>query len=187
MKLLRSTLLAGVLTASLAGCTYSEPAPEQESEPSQLSPASTDPAAAVPVTLQGQFQSQGASTTGTATIRVTESGASVQLEDFSTGPGDDVRLVLSPGTAGPGPKGDLELSSSTLIEVGPLPLSRSNSQRIDMDRRMWEAIPGPVRSVVIYNFAELTAYGTANLRETPRSQGARTAVGDHEGLKRPTG
>jgi hypothetical protein len=34
---------------------------------------------------------------------------------------------------------------------------------------MWEAMPEPVRSVVIYNFAEKTAYGTANLMETPHS------------------
>jgi hypothetical protein len=38
-----------------------------------------------------------------------------------------------------------------------------------MDRRMWDAMPEPVRSVVIYNFAEKTAYGTANLTETPGS------------------
>lgn len=124
------------------------------------------------MTLQGQFQSQGATTTGTATIRVTESSAFVQLEYFATAPGDGVRLVLSPGTVHPGPSGEVELSSSTLIEPGPLPLSRSSSQRIEMDPRMWEvweAMPEPVRSVVIYNFAEKTAYGTANLVETPHS------------------
>ena len=169
MKLLRSTLLASLLGSSLAGCTYAETAQDPASESSGPSPTPIATAAAGPVTLQGQFQSQGARTTGTATIRVTESKAFVQLENFATGPGDGVRLVLSPGTVRPGPSGELELSSSTLIELGPQPLSRSSSQRIEMDLRMWEAMPGPVRSVVIYNFAEKTAYGTANLMETPHS------------------
>jgi hypothetical protein len=119
------------------------------------------------LTLQGHFQSQGATTTGTATIHVTDSAAVLQLEDFATGPGEDLRLVLSPGIVGPGPGGELELSSSMLIDLGPLPLSRSSSQRVEMDSRMWEAMPEPVLSVVIYNYAEKTAYGTANLIETP--------------------
>jgi hypothetical protein len=50
----------------------------------------------------------------------------------------------------PGPGGELELSSSTLIELGQLPLSRSSSQRIEMDPRMWEAMPEPIRSVQVF-------------------------------------
>ncbi|WP_235423652.1 DM13 domain-containing protein [Pseudarthrobacter chlorophenolicus] len=121
------------------------------------------------MTLQGQFQSQGATTTGTATIRVTESGAALQLEDFATGPGDSIRLMLSPGTLRPGPTGKPELSSSTLIELGPLRLDRTGSQRIDLEPGRWESMPEPVRSVVIYNYAGRVAYGTANLFEAPPS------------------
>ena len=75
--------------------------------------------------------------------------------------------MLSPGTLGPGPTGEPELSSSTLIELGPL--GRASSQRIDMEPGRWEAMPEPVRSVVIYNYADRAAYGTANLVEAPPS------------------
>ncbi|WP_426762782.1 DM13 domain-containing protein [Pseudarthrobacter sp. 1G09] len=121
------------------------------------------------MTLEGRFQSQGATTTGTATIRVTESGAALQLEGFATGHGDSVRLMLSPGVLRPGPTGEPELSSSTLIELGPLPLNRASSQRIDLEPGMWESMPEPARSVVIYNYADRAAYGTANLVEAPPS------------------
>lgn len=167
MKLLRSVLLTGVVAAALAGCTYSDPVPGQGSAQSARPSVSSPTSIAVPVTLRGQFQSQGAITTGTATIRVTDSGAVLQIEDFATGTADDLRLALSPGTLRPGSDGELELSSSTLIELGPL--SQSGSQRVDMDARMWTAMPAPVRSVVIYNYADKTAYGTANLTETEGS------------------
>lgn len=169
MKLFRSTLVVSLLVFGLAGCTYAEPVPDRVSEQGVPSPTSTATTPAIPVKLQGQFQSQGAATTGTATIHVTEASAYVQLDDFSTGSGDSVRLVLSPGTVRPGPGGELELSSSTFIDLGPSPLSQSSSQRIEMDPKMWKSMPGPVRSVVIYNFAEKTAYGAANLIEMPHS------------------
>lgn len=169
MKLLRSTLLLCLLASGLAGCTYTESAPEPAREPSQPSATPMGSPAAVPLTLQGQFQSQGATTTGTATIRVTESGAALQLEDFATGPGDSIRLMLSPGTLRPGPTREPELSSSTLIELGPLRLDRAGSQRIDLEPGRWESMPEPVRSVVIYNYADRVAYGTANLVEAPPS------------------
>ncbi len=167
MHSVRSLLLTSILALSLVGCTYSDPVLSREA--SRAAPLREPHRRGGPVTLQGQFQSQGAPTTGTATIRVTDSGAVLQLEDFATGPGDILRLMLSPGIGGPGPGGELQLSSSTLIELGPLPLARSSSQRVDMDSRMWESMPKPVRSVVIYNNAEKTAYGTANLTEAPRS------------------
>ena len=68
------------------------------------------------------------------------------------------------------PGGEIELSSSTLIDLGTLPHSRSSSPRVEIDARMWTAMPEPVRSVVIYNYAEKTAHGTANLTE---KQGSR--------------
>lgn len=167
MKLLRSALLTSVMAAGLAGCTYPDPVPEQVSAQSEPPSSSSPTSTAIPVTLQGQFQSQGAITTGTATIHVTDSGAVLQIEDFATGTAEDLRLALSPGTLGPGSDGEFELSSSTLIELGPL--SQSGSQRVDMDSRMWATMPEPVRSVVIYNYADKTAYGTANLTETEGS------------------
>jgi hypothetical protein len=96
-----------------------------------------------------------------ATIRVTDTGAVLELKEFSTAPGVDLRIMLSPGTLSPGANGEAGLTSSTLIDLAPL--SDQPSQRIDMDIKMWSALPAPVRSVVIYNYADRTAHGTANL------------------------
>jgi hypothetical protein len=167
MKLLRSALLTIAVAAGLAGCTYSDPVSERGSAQSVPSSSSSPTSTAVAVTLRGRFQSQGAITTGTATIRVTGSGAVLQIDDFATGTAKDLRLALSPGILGPGSDGEPGLSSSTLIELGPL--SQSGSQRVDMDSRMWAAMPEPVRSVVIYSYADKTAYGTANLTEAQGS------------------
>ena len=161
----RSMLLAGILVAGLTGCTYSYTGAEP---PGGQSTSTPDPGLAAPdapVTLQGQFQSQGAVTTGTATIRTSASGAVLQLSDFATGPAADLRLALSPGTAIPGPQGDLELSSSTLFELAPQPLGNAGSHRIEISTGMWEAMPKPVRSVVVYNYTDRTVYGTANLTQ----------------------
>lgn len=67
-------------------------------------------------------------------------------------------------TDSPAPStGELGLTSQDLIELGRL--DESGSQRVDMDIRLWSSLPSPVRSVVIYNYAERIAYGTANLTD----------------------
>lgn len=115
--------------------------------------------------IGGKFQSQAAVTTGSATLRVTDAGAVLQLKDFATEQGGDLRLMLSPGTLSPDASGGLGLTSTTLIDVGPL--DHTADQRVDMDSRMWSTLPEPVRSVVIYDIADRTAFGTANLVALP--------------------
>ncbi|WP_461190273.1 DM13 domain-containing protein [Arthrobacter sp. Z4-13] len=117
------------------------------------------------MTLEGKFQSQAAVTDGSATIHVTDTGAVLQLKDFSTGPGEDLRLMLSPGTLRPNDEGDLALTSTELLDLGPL--NDTASRGIQMDTKMWSSIRAPIRSVVIHNYAERTAYGTANLTQQP--------------------
>lgn len=164
MKLLKPALIAGALAAGLTGCTYSDPGSEAGSTPTNSPSSSANPRPSItPVTLEGNFQSQAAVTSGLATIRVTEAGAVLQLTDLSTEPAEDLRLMLSPGRLIPDGKGELGLSSAELIDLGPI--SDDPSHRIDMDTRMWSSIPSPVRSVVIYNYADRTAYGTANLSD----------------------
>lgn len=164
MELLQPALLAGVIAAILTGCTYPDPASEAGSAPAGSPSSSSGPAlSAAPVTLEGNFQSQAAATSGLATIRVTETGAVLQLKDLSTGAGEDLRLMLSPGTLSLDAKGEPGLTSTILIELGPL--GDGASQRIDMDAKMWSSLPSPVRSVVIYNYADRTAHGTANLTQ----------------------
>lgn len=106
-----------------------------------------------------------AAITGSAVIHVTETGAVLQLKDFSTAPGGDLRLMLSPGTLSPNDKGDLALTSSELLDFGPL--DDTASLGIHMDTKMWSSLRSPIRSVVIYNYADRTAYGTANLTKQP--------------------
>jgi hypothetical protein len=115
------------------------------------------------MTLSGNFQSQAVVTSGSVTVRLTETSAVLQLKDVSTGQGEDLRLMLSPGTLSPDATGELGLTSPDLIELGPL--DDSGSQRVEMDIRRWSSLPSPVRSVVIYNYADRTAYGTANLTD----------------------
>lgn len=158
MKVIQSAALSVVLAAGLAGCTDSGP---QQQGPT-VEPAPGVPSSAGPVTLSGQFQSQGAVTTGTVTIHVTKAGAVLQLESLATGSGDDLRLMLSPGTLVPGTGGSAGLSSTKLIELGPL---TGAGQRVEMDAARWAALREPIRSVVIYDYAGKTALGTANLQE----------------------
>lgn len=101
MKLVRLSLLAGILTAGLTGCTYSDPVPEQETRQVE-SPATPSSALSESVILEGNFQSQGAATTGTATLEVSDSGAVLRLEKMATDPGKDLRVMLSPGILTPG-------------------------------------------------------------------------------------
>lgn len=163
MKLLGPALIAGALAASLTGCTYPDPTTEAGTPHTDSPPPSPPATFTTPMTLEGQFQSQGAVTSGSAIIRVSETGAVLQLQEVSTEPGEDLRLMLSPGTLSPNAQGELGLTSSTFIELGPL--TGTPDQRIDVDAKRWSMMPEPVRSVVIYNYAERTAYGTANLAD----------------------
>ncbi|MEV7636919.1 hypothetical protein AB0N71_12185 [Pseudarthrobacter enclensis] len=49
--------------------------------------------------------------------------------------------------------------------MGPQPLGNAGSHRIEISTGMWEAMPKPVRSVVVYNYTDRTVYGTANLTQ----------------------
>lgn len=163
LVLLRRTLIAGFLVASLAGCTYSGPASEAGGTTKEPPAPSSSAPSTAPTAFEGKFQSQAVVTSGSVTVNLTETSAVLQLKDISTGQGDDLRLMLSPGTLSPTASGELGLTSTDLIELGQL--DRTGSQRVEMDIRQWSSLPSPVRSVVIYNYADRTAYGTANLTD----------------------
>jgi hypothetical protein len=113
--------------------------------------------------MQGPFQSLTAATSGTATLEVNESGAVVQLEDMTTEPGKDLRVMLSPGTLAAGPGGELEVSSTKMIEIGPL--RAGATQRFVMDSQMWAAMQEPVRTVLIYDYSAKNTRGAAVLSD----------------------
>ncbi len=113
--------------------------------------------------MQGTFQSLADATTGTATLEVNESGAVLQLEDMSTGPGKDLRVMLSPGTLAARAGGELEVSSTKMIEIGPF--RAGATQRFVMDSQMWTAMEEPVRSVLIYDYSAKNTRGAAALSD----------------------
>jgi hypothetical protein len=113
--------------------------------------------------MQGSFQSLAASTSGTATLEVNETGAVLQLEDMETETGKDLRVVLSPGNFAAGAGGELELPSTRMIEIGPF---RAGAiQRFVMDGPMWAAMQEPVRSVLIYHYSAKNTRGAAVLSD----------------------
>ena len=94
------------LGAALTGCTYANSPPGARSAPAQPSAHSAPAPTSTAFALEGKFESQAALTSGSATLSVTDKGAVLQLEDFSTEPGENLRLMLSPGTLGPDAMGD---------------------------------------------------------------------------------
>lgn len=165
MRALRIALAGGAIAASLAGCTYSDlPAGSGQTSAATAPAAATASPAALPVVLEGKFQSQAFATNGTASIRVTESALTLELRDFSTEDTGDLSVVFSPGTLSPAAGGELGLTSDQLNVIADLK-SASGAQVYELDARMWDALPAAARSVVIYNFRDRVAYGTANLTQ----------------------
>lgn len=169
MKASRIALSAGVIAIAIAGCTYSDvPAERGQTNVGPAPAATTNSPSNVPVVLEGTFQSQAFPTTGTATIRATDSTLTLELKDFSTENDGELTVVFSPGTLSPNAEGGLGLTSDQLIVMADLkPIS--GTQVYEFEARRWDAMPSAVRSVVIYNFPDRVAYGTANLAERPPS------------------
>ena len=162
MKPIRCALLAVILVSVLPACTYTDSVQEEGARPSNESSSSSAPPA-VSSTMQGSFQSLATVTSGTATLKVNGSGAVLELENMATEPGKDLRVMLSPGTIAPGTGGELELSSTRMLEIGPL--RTGTNQRFVMDGPMWAAMREPVRSVLIYDYSAKTSRGAAVLSD----------------------
>lgn len=169
LKTSRMALSAGVIAIAITGCTYSYvPAEPGQTNAGPAPAATTASPSTVPVVLEGTFQSQAFPTTGTATIRATDSGATLELKDFSTEDDGELTVVFSPGTLSPNVEGEFGLTSDQLIVMADLkPVS--GTQMYEFEAKRWNAMPSAVRSVVIYNFPDRVAFGTANLTEMPPS------------------
>ncbi|MCI0142690.1 DM13 domain-containing protein [Arthrobacter bambusae] len=113
-------------------------------------------------TAEGEFQSQAATTRGTATLRVTDSGAILELKDFATESSKDLRVFLSPGTLSPGANGELGLTSAARYELGGLKSSQGD-QQYEIGSQQWANLPA-IGCVVIYDYPARLAYGAANLK-----------------------
>ncbi|MEV8130463.1 DM13 domain-containing protein [Pseudarthrobacter oxydans] len=169
LKASRIVLGAGVIAIAITGCTYSEvPAEPGQTSAGPAPAATTASPSAITVVLEGTFQSQAFPTTGTATIRAADSGATLELKDFSTEDDGQLTVVFSPGTLSPNAEGEFGLTSDQLIVMADLKPG-SGTQVYEFEARRWAAMPSAVKSVVIYNFPDRVAYGTANLTEMPPS------------------
>lgn len=163
---MQRSVLSLVAALALAGCTYSDPtdvppAPARAPGPAvPLASSSTTPES-IRWAAEGTFQSQAAVTTGTAALRVTDSGATLELKDFATENNKDLTIVFSPGTLSPAVNGDLALTSPDMYVLARLEQTRG-AQQYEISGGQWAGMP-PVGSVVIYDFAARTAYGAANL------------------------
>ena len=155
-----------VAVIALAGCTYSD-SPEVQAQTKSPGPVVTMAAPTSPLnngmsTVEGDFQSQAASTKGSATLRVTGSGAVLELKDFATENSTDLRLYLSPGTLSPGENGELGLTSTVMHELGGLKSFQGN-QQYEISSQQWADTPA-IGSVIVYDYPTRSAYGTATLR-----------------------
>lgn len=155
-----------VAVIALAGCTYSD-SPEVQGQTKTPGPAAAMAAPTSPPnngmsTVEGEFQSQAATTKGTATLRVTGSGAVLELKDFATKSSTDLRVYLSPGTLSPGVNGELGLTSTVMHELGGLKSFQGN-QQYEISSQQWGHTPA-IGSVIVYDYPARVAYGTANLK-----------------------
>ena len=150
-----------VTVIALAGCTYAD-STEAPAQTSASSPAAPSRPSNQPRSVEGAFQSQAATTTGTAQIRVTDSGTILDLIDFATEGSEDLRVFLSPGTLSPNANGELGLTSTEMLELGGLKSSKGD-QQYEIGSKQW-ATMSRVRSVVIYDYRARVAHGAANLK-----------------------
>ncbi|WP_442543869.1 DM13 domain-containing protein [Arthrobacter sp. KN11-1C] len=93
---------------------------------------------------------------------MTDSGAILDLRDFTTENSKDLQVVLSPGTLSPCANGELGLTSTAMYELGALKSSQGD-QQYQIGSQEWAKMPA-FGSVVIYDYRARLAYGAANLK-----------------------
>ena len=142
-----------VLTIALTGCA------------SEASPAETNAVESVPseqLPLYGELVSQGSRTVGTVTLAASsDSEFTLTLSGFSTAPGDDLRLQLSPGELVKGEDGYYSIDDNTRIEVEGTVDPDEPEQSFTVPLMVLDA--WQVRSFTIYDYANRVALGSAAL------------------------
>jgi hypothetical protein len=124
--------------------------------------APTSLAASWGAPLSGRFVSQGTRTVGVAHIAETQAGASLTLEDFSTTPNPDLKVILNEGALSKDASGDMVVEDPKHLEIG--------GQVKPGPSQTFELPPHPpyiIRSVTIIDSRTRVAYGTADLTPGP--------------------
>lgn len=156
-------ILVACLAATLAmtGCT----APPTPPEPTEAAPSpepTSTPLLADRLPLTGTFVSQGATTVGTVTIeQVDDETFAITLSGFSTTGSDDLRLNLSSGPLVQDADGfyfidgfNYEVPADVQAGVAEQSFEYPSDPRF---------LPADIQSVQIYDYANLTALGSAAL------------------------
>ncbi|CAN5235004.1 hypothetical protein BH09ACT5_BH09ACT5_10870 [soil metagenome] len=158
---MRRLALALTLTVVLAGCSAA-PAPTQPPSRTPSAAPSAPPSAASQLPKSGQFVSQGATTGGTVELAaISDKEFTLTLTGFSTGPGDDLRLHLSTGELVQGADGFYYVDDGNVLEVEGKVEPDAPTQTFTFPLDYLDF--GDFRSLTIYDYANLTALGSAAL------------------------
>jgi Electron transfer DM13 len=167
---MRKAVFISALFVSLAlsGCTgqvaQRDPTPSVANTPTVESPAPLTPDSVVGVgqlPKSGDFVSQGAATAGTATLTsISEYDFSITLDNFSTGPGDDLRLRLSTGELVQGADGNYYVDGNSLELPGDVDTTLSNQTFTFGSESLTF---GEFRSLTVYDYTNRVALGSAAL------------------------
>jgi len=148
-----------VLALSLAGCS-AESGDAAQSAPARADTESATASEQLP--LSGDLVSQGTRTTGTVTLTAaTDTEFTLTLSGFSTGPGDDLRLQLSPGELVKGADGYYSINDNTRIELEGAVDPQAPEQTFSVPMMVLDT--WQVRSFTVYDYANRTALGFAAL------------------------
>ncbi|BAS16329.1 conserved hypothetical protein [Arthrobacter sp. Hiyo8] len=162
-------LMAAAVTVIAAGCTYVSPETASGTSTKAVSGASTPQAAPTSVAaswdapLTGRFISQGTRTVGVVHIAETEAGATLTLENVSTTPNPDLKVILNEGALSKDASGDMVVEDPKFLDIGGKLKPGPGSQNFELP----PSPPFRIRSVTIIDSRTNIAYGTADLTPGP--------------------
>ncbi|MCU6481654.1 DM13 domain-containing protein [Arthrobacter sp. A2-55] len=159
MKRARPLAIGAILVLIATGCTNpaAETAPSPAVASSSPAPTPTPQASRV---LAGTFVSQAVPTRGEVILTEKTDSITLTLQDFSTGPGDEVYIYFNLGRMTKDPAGDNVVEDPNQIQLTHLK-SRTGTQNYDLTPRLGN-LP-KIQSITIYSYKSLEAFGTANL------------------------
>jgi hypothetical protein len=167
---LLATVAAGALAGGLSACT----APVGHNDlaaapPSVVAPAATPtptptPSLAQRLPLSGSFVTQGAPTTGTVSVREEADGRiTFAFAGFSTEGSADLRIWLNLGPLAQDADGYYYADSSVQYEVRGTVDATLRDQTFEVPAEAASFLPADVQSLTVYDYANRTALGSADL------------------------
>ncbi|GAA5189536.1 MULTISPECIES: DM13 domain-containing protein [Arthrobacter] len=168
-QLIGRILTAAAVALTAAGCTYVAPEAQPDNPTPTVSGASTpgptpsSVAASWGAPLSGRFISQGTRTVGVVRIAGTSTGATLTLENVSTTPNPDLKVILNEGALSKDTSGDMVVQDPKSMDIGVQLKPGPGSQSFELP----PSPPFTIRSVTIMDPRTHIAYGTAELTPDP--------------------